>query len=132
MNKIRLLLLISLIMSLSGCTPRGCSFLPKTSLTIIQYHLEKGIGEEGELIAQIEGVARNDGSTKLEYAEIKGKFYDNEGALLYSGVAKTTNLGLGQMWEFTISYPESSPEPAEEVDHVTVKVGTLRGSTVMP
>jgi len=132
MNKIRLLLLIFLIISLSGCTPKGCSFLPKVSLTIIQYHFEKSVDEEGELTAQIEGVARNDGSAKLEYAEVIGKFYSQDGTLLYSGVTSISNLDPGQIWEFTISYPESPPEPAEEVDHVTVKVGTLRGSTVMP
>ena len=139
MNKIRLLLLIFLIMSLSGCTPKGCSFLPKTSLAIIQHHLEKTIDDEGELIAQIVGVARNDGSAKLEYAEIKGNFYSQDGTLLATGFAKTISeegesftLDPGQIWNFTISYPESPPEPAEEVDHVTVKVGTLRGSSVMP
>jgi|GEM_PF-1424558 len=104
MNKIRLLLLIFFIISLSGCTPRGCSFLPKASLVIVQYNLEKSVDEEGELTAEILGVARNDGSAKLEYAEIKGKFYDNEGTLLYSGVTSVTNLDLGALWEFTISY----------------------------
>ena len=115
MNKIRLLLLIFVIMSLSGCTPRGCSFLPKTSLTIIQYHLEKGIGEEGELTAQIEGVARNDGSAKLEYAEVIGKFYSQDGTLLATGVARTVSeegqsfpLDPGQIWEFTISYSSAA------------------------
>ena len=125
MNKIRLLLLIFLIISIGGCTPKGCSFLPKTSLTIIQSHLEKSVDEEGELTAQIEGVARNDGSAKLEYAEVIGKFYSQDGTLLATGVAKTTSeklpedeeekyftLDPGQIWEFTIPYPESPPEPA--------------------
>jgi len=118
MNKIRLLLLIFLIISIGGCTPKGCSFLPKTSLTIIQYHLEKSVDGEGELTAQIEGVARNDSSAKLEYAEVIGKFYSQDGTLLATGVAKTTSeelpedeeekyftLDPGQIWEFTISYP---------------------------
>jgi len=110
MNKFRFLLLIFLIMSLSGCTLKGCSLLPKTSLTIIQYHLEKSVDEEGELTAQIEGVARNDGSAKLEYAEVIGKFYSQDGTLLYSGVTKTTNLDPGQIWEFTISYSSAARE----------------------
>ncbi len=99
MNKIRLLLLIFLIVSLSGCTPKGCSFLPRGSLLILSHHLEK-VDED---TVQITGVARNDGSTKLEYAEVIGKFYSQDGTLLATGVAKTTNLDPGQIWEFTIS-----------------------------
>jgi len=117
MNKIRLLLLIFLIISISGCTPKGCSFLPKTSLTIVQYHLGKSVDEEGMLTAQIEGVARNDGSTKLEYAEVIGKFYNQDGTLLATGVAKPIDeegklcsLDPGQIWEFTISYSSASRE----------------------
>ena len=111
MNKIRLLLLVFLIISIAGCTPKGCSFLPKASLTIIQDHFEKSVDEEGELSAQIVGVARNDSSAKLEYAEVIGKFYSQDGTLLYSGVDKTTNLDPGQIWEFTISY-SSAPREA--------------------
>jgi len=114
MNKIRFLLLIFLIISIGGCTPKGCSFLPKTSLTIVQYHLEKSV-EEGE--AQIEGVARNDGSAKLEYAEVIGKFYNQDGTLLATGVAKPIDeegklcpLDPGQIWEFTISYSSAARE----------------------
>jgi len=123
MNKIRLLLLVFLIISIAGCTPKGCSFLPKASLTIIQYHLEKSVDEEGELTAQIEGVARNDSSAKLEYAEVIGKFYSQDGTLLATSVAKTTSeelpedeeekyftLDPGQIWEFTITY---SSDPRE-------------------
>ncbi len=112
MNKIRLLLLIFLIISIGGCTPKGCSFLPKTSLTIVQYHLEKSEGG-----AQIEGVARNDGSAKLEYAEVIGKFYNQDGTLLATGVAKPIDeegklypLDPGQIWEFTISYSSAAKE----------------------
>jgi predicted small lipoprotein YifL len=120
-NKIRLLLLIFLIISIGGCTPKGCSFLPKASLTILQYHLEKSVDEEGGVLtAQIEGVARNDGSAKLEYAEVIGKFYNQDGTLLATGVAKTTSeepedeeekyfsLDPGQIWEFTISYSSAA------------------------
>ena len=108
MNKIRLLLLIFLIMSLSFIVT-GCSLLPKTSLAIIEYHLEKSADEDGTLTAQIIGTARNDGSAKLEYAEVKGKFYREDGTLLYSGVDNTNDLDpagldIGKIWEFTIPY----------------------------
>jgi len=117
-NKIRLLLLIFLIISLGGCTLKGCSFLPKTSLTIVQYHLEKSVDEEGGVsTAQIDGVARNDGSAKLEYAEVIGKFYNQDGTLLATGVAKPIDeegklcpLDPGQIWEFTISYSSAARE----------------------
>jgi len=219
MNKIRLLLLVFFIISLTGCTPRGCSFLPKTSLEILQYGLQKSEGT-----AQIVGVARNNSSAKLDYADVKGKFYDEDDNLLGSAFDSTTNLPPRGIWEFTISYfaPKEAhplltilrceleedggeakavgevenngnvrlfsaeitatfydaegsplaeetitivdlevgeirdyeiysgldyeevddvtvevtsidyPGPAEEVDHVSVEVGTLRGSTVMP
>ena len=113
MNKIRLLLLIFLIVSLSGCTPKGCSFLPRGSLLILSHHLEK-VDED---TVQITGVARNDGSTKLEYAEVIGKFYSQDGTLLATGVARTVSeegqsfpLDPGQIWEFTIPYSSAARE----------------------
>ncbi len=117
MNKIRLLLLIFLIASLSGCTPKGCSFLPRGSLLILSHHLEKSVDDEGELTAQITGVARNTSAAELQYAEVIGKFYSQDGTVLATGVAKTTDeevedeeekyftLDPGEIWEFTISYP---------------------------
>ena len=102
MNKTRLLLLIFLIIPLSFLA-KGCSFLPKTSLMILSYHLEK-IVVDGELTAEIEGAAVNDGSAELQYAEVIGEFYHKDGTLLYSGVASTTDLiSPGEIWEFTIS-----------------------------
>lgn len=106
MNKICLLLLVFLVILL-GFILTGCSLLPNTSLEILQYSLEKRV-VEGELTAQIVGVARNDGSARLEYAEIKGNFYHKDETLLYSGVASTTNLDPGQIWEFTISYSSAA------------------------
>jgi len=236
MNKTRLLLLIFLIMSVSFIA-KGCSFLPRTSLIILQYHLEKSVSEEGDLTAEILGVALNDGSARLEYAEIEGSFYGYDGTLLARGFAKSiseeegfftldpgeiwdfsisyssdvrdahpsvnilswylkkdssgaridgeaenngdvmlsfaeitgtfydsaatklgsgtatiTSLAVGEIWEYTIWYPARDPEdvdyvayakaevtetdyasePAQDVDHATVEVGRLRGSTLMP
>jgi len=99
MNKIRLLLLVFFIISLSGCTPKGCSFLPRASLLILSHHLEK-VDED---TVQITGVARNTSTAELQYAEVIGKFYDKNGTLLHSGVDSTTDLDPGQIWEFTIS-----------------------------
>ncbi len=236
MNKVRLLLLVLVMMSLSF-TVIGCSLLSNASLEILQYSLEKII-VGGELTAQITGVANNDGSARLEYAEIIGGFYSQDDTLLAttfattiyqegeqkgqsftlepgeiweftisysssardvhpslnilnwdleadslgarivgkaenngdvllsfaeitgtfydaaeeelaSGTVTTTRLGVGEIWQYTIFYPAANfadvdrvkvevtntdyePEPTQNVDHVTVEVGTLRGSTIMP
>jgi len=230
MDKTRLLLLIFLIMSVSFIA-KGCSLLPTTSLTILGYHLEKTVDEEGSLTAGIVGSAVNDGSARLEYAEIEGSFYSQDGTLLAtgfattiseedqpftldpheiwvftisysrdahpslnilswnlkkdssgtriegqaqnngdvilsfaeitgtfyspsqtklaSGTATTTMLGVGEVWQFVIPYAgpyaekigwvtvevtetDYEPQPAQDVDHVTAEVGSLRGSTLMP
>lgn len=127
MNKIRLLLLVFFIISLSGCTPKGCSFLPRASLLILSHHLEKSVDAEGELSAQIVGVARNDGATELQYAEVIGKFYDKNGTLLATGVAKPVDdkgnlcpLDPGEIWDFTIAYS------AETEAHPSLKILSCR------
>ena len=113
MNKIHLLLLISLTILLSWILT-GCSLLPNTSLEILNYSLEKTVAKD-VWTAQITGVAHNNGSARLEYAEIEGNFYSQEGTLLATGFAKTIyeegeqkgeffTLDPGQTWEFTISY----------------------------
>jgi hypothetical protein len=114
MKKIRLLPLIFLIMSLS-CTPRRFSLLPKTSLEILQYNLEKTSGT-----TQIVGVARNNGDAKLDYAEVKGKFYDKNGTLLGSAFDSSTDLSPRGIWEFTISYP------TEREAHPSLKILSYR------
>ena len=101
MNKVRLALLVFLIVLISFVA-KGCSFLPTTSLTILQYYLEKNVGEEGNLTAEIVGGAVNDGGARLEYAEIKGNFYSQDGTLLATGLATTTSLDPGEIWDFTI------------------------------
>jgi len=107
MNKISVLLLVSLVI-LPGFIVTGCSLLPNTSLEILQYSLEKTV-VEGELAAQITGVAHNDGSARLEYAEIIGDFYSQDDTLLATGFAKTISEGEsftldpGEIWEFAIS-----------------------------
>jgi len=113
MNKIAVLFLVSLVI-LPGFIVTGCSLLPNTSLEILQYSLEKTV-VEGELTAQITGVAHNDGSARLEYAEIIGDFYSQDDTLLVTGFARTIyqegeqkgesfTLAPGEIWNFTISY----------------------------
>jgi len=149
MNKARLVMVV-LIMSVSFIVT-GCSFLSTTSLSILQYYLEKTVDEE-VVTARIVGAAVNDGSTRLEYAEIEGYFYNQEDTLLATGFARTISeaeeegvpfpqagLDPGEVWDFTIyatvEVTETDYEPPEDQDvhHVTAEVGVLRGgSTVMP
>jgi len=109
-------MVVLLIMSVSFIVT-GCFFRSTTSLSILQYYLEKTVDEEGDLIARIVGAAVNDGDTKLEYAEIKGYFYSQEGTILATGFTRTISEGepftldLGEVWDFTISCP-SDPEDA--------------------
>jgi len=66
------------------------------------------------------GVARNDGSAQLQYAEVIGKFYDKDGTLLGSAFDSTTNLSPRGIWEFTISYP------TEREAHPSLKILSYR------
>jgi len=115
MNKARLVMVV-LIMLVSFIVT-GCSFRSTTSLSILQYYLEKTVEEE-VVTARILGVAVNDGDTKLEYAEVEGDFYSQDGTLLATGFARTISedgepftLDRGEVWDFTISCPESPSEP---------------------
>jgi len=115
MNKTRLVMVVLLIMSV-GFIVTGCFFRSTTSLSILQYYLEKTVEEE-VVTARILGVAVNDGDTKLEYAEVEGYFYSQDGTLLATGFARTISedgepftLDPGEVWDFTISCPESPSE----------------------
>lgn len=117
MNKARLVMVV-LIMSVSFIVT-GCLFRSTTSLSILQYYLEKTVEEEDDeevVTARIVGAAVNDGSTRIEYAEIEGYFYSQEGTLLATGFARTISeaeedvpfpqagLDPGEVWDFIISY----------------------------
>ena len=116
MKRTYFLFLVFLVVSISVVVA-GCSLLPNTSLEILQHSLEKTV-VGGKLTAQIVGAARNDGSSRIDYAEVKGSFYDENEALLATGFAKTIKegesfpLAPGEIWEFTISCSESMLEPA--------------------
>jgi len=125
----------------------SCSSLARDvhpSLNILNWDLEIDI-----LGARIVGEAENNGDVVLSFAEITGTFYDAEEEELASGTVTTTGLGIGEIWQYSISYPapnfadvdhikvevtntDYEPEPTQNVDYITVEVGTLRGSTIMP
>ena len=116
MKRTYFLFLVFLVVSISVVVA-GCSLVPNTSLEILQYSLEKEIGDDG-LTFQIGGSARNSGATRIDYAEIKGSFYDENDTLLATASAETISpegdpftLAPGQIWDFTILYlaPESEP-----------------------
>ena len=114
------------------------------SLNILSWDLEID-----SLGARIVGEADNNGDVVLSFAEITGTFYDAEEKELASGTVTTTRLGVEEIWKYTISYPAANfadvdyvkvevtntdyePEPTQNVDYITVEVGALRGSTIMP
>jgi len=119
MNKARLVVLVLIV--LVSFIVTGCLFRSTTSLSIPQYYLEKTVEEEDDeevVTARIVGAAVNDASTRLEYAEIEGYFYSQDGTLLATGFARTISedgepftLDPGEVWDFTISCPESPSEP---------------------
>ena len=117
MKRTYFLFLVFSVVSISVVVA-GCSLVPQASLEILYCSLEKEtVGEE--LTGKIVGAARNDGVSRIDYAEIKGSFYDENETLLATGFAKTISpegeffaLAPGEIWEFTISCPESTLEPA--------------------
>ena len=92
----------------------------------------------------------------LTFAKLTGYFLDaDDNELEPTSTATITDLGVGEIWEFVIFFPRSdielpqdgyvqvenpdtdlqaaeTPSMAEQVDDVDVRVGALRGSTVMP
>lgn len=100
-----------------GLVATGCSLIPRTYLEILQYSLEKETGDDG-LTFEIVGSARNSGTTRIDYAEVKGSFYDETDTLLATACAETISpegpfsLDPGEIWNFTIPYPPTPDEPA--------------------
>jgi len=120
MKRTYFLFLVFSVVSISVVVA-GCSLVPQASLGILYCSLEKETVEE-KLTSRIVGAARNDGVSRIDYAEIKGSFYDENETLLATGFAKTIyqegeqkgesfTLDPGQIWEFTIFCPESTLDP---------------------
>ena len=70
----------------------------------------------------IRGHAKNVSGRTLEYAEVRGQFYDVNDVLLASWLDNVNGLGAGIVWEFNIYCIQS--DIAGRVHHATVTVGT--------
>lgn len=116
------------------------------SLAILECTLVKDSTE-----AKLVGSAQNDGNVTLAFVKLTGHFLDADGSELTPiGTATITNLKVGEIWNFTIYFskydvhlpqdgyviienPDDDLQLADgDVDHVSVEVGILRWSTIMP
>lgn len=50
----------------------------------------------------VEGIARNDGNNRFDYAEIDVRFYNSDGHLIESSFTNILDLDPGQTWAFEV------------------------------
>lgn len=88
-----------------GCTtdteykPGGDVTTPESpKLTILSHNMI--IDEWGW--ATVEGLARNDGNERMDYAEIDVRFYNNAGHLIDTSFTNILDLDPGQTWAFEV------------------------------
>ena len=70
-------------------------------LTILSHEMTHG--EYGNMI--ITGIAENTANKQLSYAEIKVKFFDEEGVLIETFLDNINDLDSGEKWKFEVIYP---------------------------
>ena len=80
--------------------------------------------EEGTMAEQvsIEGRAENVSDSQLSYAEVRARFYNEQGDQLDSFLDNVNDLDPGATWAFEILYPAIG-EDAQEVDSYDIGVG---------
>lgn len=76
-------------------------------------------GEFGMLT--IEGIAENTRETSLIYAEVRVKFYDENGAVIDTSLDNINDIGPGEKWNFKVMYFGTN---AEKIDNYKVAIGT--------
>jgi len=67
----------------------------------------------------IQGQAKNISNRQLKCAEIRGKFYDNNGTLVKSSRTNTLQLMPNEIWGFEILYIGDRPIAKYEISIVT-------------
>lgn len=72
--------------------------IQSSDLTIISHSMT--IDEWGW--ATVEGIARNDGNDRFNYAEIDVRFYDSDGHLADTSFTNILDLDPGQTWAFEV------------------------------
>ena len=61
----------------------------------------------------VEGTAENTGDSQLSYAEIRVRWYDDEGNQLDSSLDNINDLNPGRTWKFEVPYLGDGREVAE-------------------
>lgn len=92
-------------LAIAGCStdteyqPGGGATTPESpNLTILSHNMV--IDEWGW--ATVEGTARNDGNTRIDYAEIDVRFYNSAGQLIDSSFTNILDVDPGQVWAFEV------------------------------
>lgn len=91
-----------------------------TSQKVKILNYEDEVGEFGNM--QVVGTAKNVADQRLNYVEIKVKFYNKDKVLLESFMDNTNDLSPGEKWRFKVMYPGMN---AEEVEYYKVGVGSV-------
>lgn len=81
--------------------------------------------DEGTMAEQVsvEGRAENTSDQSFSYAEVRARFYNENGDLLESFIDNINDFAAGQTWAFEIVYPGIG-EDAQEVADYDIAVGT--------
>lgn len=113
------------ILSLVILFAAGCERLPKTmlvpdpKLTILSHEWTTEYVESlDEWKVKITGIAINDGSRRLRYAEIRARIYSSTGRAIGENFTEITGLDKYALWQFKIvEYVDLAP------DHYRIWVG---------
>lgn len=107
MNKSTLIIVICIIgaIALSGCCSSTDYEDGSTSsggkLEILSHEL-KNCDRLGDWHScDVEGSAKNTGSSRISYASIDVKCYDADGTLLDNGIDSISDLDAGETWKFS-------------------------------
>ena len=120
--KIVMICVICVATLMGGCieSPEygsGDSIPRSGNLVILEHH--PITGDFG--ILTIEGIAENTGDTSLIYAEIRVKFYDENGAVVDTSLDNINDIGPGEKWNFKVMYFGTD---IERIDNYKVAIGT--------
>jgi hypothetical protein len=95
---------------------------PDEALEILEHEMVRS--DEGGPAEQvsIEGRAENVSDRRLSYAEVRARFYNEQGDQIESFIDNVNDLDSGSTWAFEIMYPGIG-EDAQEVDSYDIGAG---------
>jgi len=108
-RKIAVIIVILVLLLASGC------LRPRPHLRIIEDTWSKGYIEDLGWVALVEGRAENDGSVRLEWAEVRAEVYDADDSILGISSDFTKDLGRYEVWNFSIHYQGETEPGSYEV-----------------